>query len=232
MILEITGRTKNHLIYDENLKRFFHKETLSKFLKLKERALRENVDLYVLSSFRSFEDQLNIWNKKCLGEKTLYDSDGIALDFHQLNEEEVVFAILRWSALPGTSRHHWGTDFDVVDKNTWPSDYHVELVPSEFSEGSMFYKMKCFFDEIIENEDGLGFFRPYDIDQNGVAPEMWHYSDIKIAQNYYESFTFSDFKFFLNSQDSKSFLNLDIVKENAEFIFENYVRNISLSTNL
>lgn len=232
MILEITGRTKDHLIYDENTKRFFHKNTWPKFLKLKERALKENIDLYVLSSFRSFEDQLNIWNKKCRGEKTLFDSDGIALEFDRMNEEEVVFAILRWSALPGTSRHHWGTDIDVVDKNSWPSDYHVELIPSEFSEGAMFYKMKCFFDDIIENEEGLGFFRPYDIDQNGVAPEMWHISDQKVAQLYYDSYTLSDFENFLNSQNANDFANLHIVKENAEFIFENYVRNITLSDSL
>lgn len=228
MLLEITGKTNNHLIFDENTKRYFHKKTLPKFLKLKQRAIEENIDLYVLSSFRSFEDQLSIWNKKCLGEKTLFDSDGIALDYSRLSPEEVVFAILRWSALPGTSRHHWGSDIDVVDKNSWPKDYHVELVPSEFAPGAMFYKMKCFFDDLIANEKGLGFYRPYEIDKNGVAPEMWHISDSEVSKIYYDHFKLKDFKKFLDSQNPKEFCNLEIVFDNAEFIFDNYVRNITL----
>ncbi len=29
------------------------------------------------------------------------------------SEQQKLSAILRWSALPGASRHHWGCDFDV-----------------------------------------------------------------------------------------------------------------------
>ncbi|EQC48042.1 serine-type D-Ala-D-Ala carboxypeptidase [Bacteriovorax sp. Seq25_V] len=220
--------TEDHLITDEITSRLFHKETYPKFLKLKERAKQEGIDLYVLSSFRSFENQLSIWNKKCRGEKTLLDSNGTALNYDLLTDEEVVFAILRWSALPGTSRHHWGTDIDVVDKNTWPEGYHIELIPGEFSEGAMFYKMKCFFDRIIAEEDGLGFFRPYEVDQEGVAPEMWHISDFDVAQRYFNEFTLEHFLEFLDQQNAEEFLLLDIVKNHAEKIFQQYIQNIYL----
>ena len=33
----------------------------------------------------------------------------------QLSPAERIEAILRWSALPGASRHHWGTDLDLID---------------------------------------------------------------------------------------------------------------------
>jgi len=223
---QIHGMTEDHLVLDSETSRLFHKETYQKFLALKERASQEGIDLYVLSSFRSFDNQLSIWNKKCRGEKTLFDSNGIALDYNSLSDKEIVFSILRWSALPGTSRHHWGTDIDVVDKNTWPQGYHVELIPNEFEEGAMFYKMKCFFDDLIENENGLGFFRPYEIDQNGVAPEMWHISDFKVAQVYYQEFNFNNFLEFLDEQNSDDFLFLDIVKDHAQKIFKQYIQNI------
>ena len=36
-------------------------------------------------------------------------------------------AILLWSALPGASRHHWGTDFDVFDRAAVPPDYRAAV---------------------------------------------------------------------------------------------------------
>ena len=87
-ILEITGKTKDHLIFDNDLQRYFHKETHQKFLDLKKVALDYDIDLYILSSFSSFEDQLTIWNKKCLGQKTLFDSNGTPLNYHTLSPKE------------------------------------------------------------------------------------------------------------------------------------------------
>lgn len=226
MLQEITGQTQDHLVYDENLKRYFHKNTYEKFLNLKLHASQAGIDLYILSSFRSFQDQLNIWNKKCLGEKTLFDSFGAPIDYSKLGPDEIVFAILRWSALPGTSRHHWGTDLDVVDKNTWPAGYHVELVPSEFSEGGPFHKMKLFFDDIIKNQNGLGFYRPYEYDKNGVAPEMWHISDRTTSEIYFQNYSYNIFCEFLDHQDPKEYLLLDIVKKHSKQIFEQYITNI------
>jgi len=93
---QIHGMTEDHLVLDSETSRLFHKETYQKFLALKERASQEGIDLYVLSSFRSFDNQLSIWNKKCRGEKTLFDSNGIALDYNSLSDKEIVFSILQF----------------------------------------------------------------------------------------------------------------------------------------
>ena len=37
--------------------------------------------------------------------------------------------ILEWSALPGASRHHWGSEFDVFDLAALPEGYRVQLLP-------------------------------------------------------------------------------------------------------
>ena len=45
----------------------------------------------------------------------MHDDAGRAVVLAHLSPLEQLQAILRFSALPGTSRHHWGTDLDVYD---------------------------------------------------------------------------------------------------------------------
>ena len=54
-------------------------------------------------------------------ERPLLDANNQPLDALQLGETERLHAILHWSALPGTSRHHWGTDLDIYDPDCLPA---------------------------------------------------------------------------------------------------------------
>ncbi|MEE3079591.1 MAG: M15 family metallopeptidase [Bdellovibrionota bacterium] len=222
----LTGKTTDHLIYDESTNRYFHKDIYEDFLKLKEKASSFNIDLYVTSSFRSFEDQLRIWNEKANGERKIFDDNGIQVDPKTLPERELLESILRWSAIPGASRHHWGTDLDIVDKNTWPEGYHIQLTPDEFNEGGPFYEFRKWFDSLLKNEDGLGFFRPYETDLGGVAPEMWHLSHKKVAYELYTKFTIEVFKTHLEENFERMAM-CDLLYENIEYYYENYVVNIN-----
>ena len=98
-----------------------------------------------------------------------------------MDERELVYAILRWSALPGGSRHHWGTDIDVYDENARPSEYEIELIPEEVDAGGMFGPLHAWIDERIAQDTAHRFFRPYDEDRQGVAPERWHLSHAPVA---------------------------------------------------
>lgn len=60
-------------------------------------------DLAVASGFRSVERQCQIWNAKALGLRPVLDDTGVPLEVGRLDPEALMFAILRWSALPGTS---------------------------------------------------------------------------------------------------------------------------------
>jgi hypothetical protein len=100
------------------------------------------------------------------------DSRAAPLDIEQLTKHELVYAILRWSALPGASRHHWGTDIDVYDENARPSGYEIELTPEEVDAGGMFAPLHEWLDQRLAAGAGHGFFRPYDQDRQGVAPEQ------------------------------------------------------------
>ena len=74
---------------------------------------------------RDFDRQLLLpWNRKWRGERPLHDREGRLLDPARLDDAGRVQAILCWSAIPG-SRHHWGTDVDVIDAAAMPPGYQV-----------------------------------------------------------------------------------------------------------
>ena len=161
-----------------------HRDVVEPFRELRAAAASDGFDLAVLSGFRSFEKQLSIWNRKARGELAVLDNDAKPIDITTLTERELVFSILRWSALPGASRHHWGTDVDVYDAAARPAGYEIELVPSEYDAGGIFAPLSEWLDARIANRSAFGFFRPYDQDRAGVAAERWHLSYSPVAATY------------------------------------------------
>ncbi len=137
-----------------------------------------------MSGFRSFDRQLSIWNRKATGQLAVLDSDARPLDITTLDGQQLVYSILRWSALPGASRHHWGTDLDVVDRSAIPAGYTVDFIPAEVDAGGMFAPLHEWLDARIAAGTAFGFFRPYDVDRQGVAPERWHLSHAPVASRY------------------------------------------------
>ena len=173
----VFGLSDEHVILEPVSGQLMHPEALVAFDRLRADARAAGFDPLVVSGFRSFERQRTIWNRKALGERPLLDSRGEReLDIAQLSPEEVVFAILRWSALPGASRHHWGTDFDVVDAGAMPADYQPQLTPQEVADDGLFGPFHCWLDRQIARGESYGLFRPYAQDRGGIAPERWHLS--------------------------------------------------------
>jgi LAS superfamily LD-carboxypeptidase LdcB len=224
---QFTGRTQNHLT-KLNEDYLVHEEVLIAFNSLKQEASHEGLDLTAISTFRPFDEQLQIWNNKATGQKILLDDNGKPLEFDKLSKEEIVFRILRWSALPGASRHHFGTDIDVIDKKALTDlNYRVQLVPSEYSKDGIFGKLSSWLDIRISDREAFGFYRPYDIDRGGVAPEMWHLSLRPIADEYLSEFSFEVFKKFLESDAYKEMELRDIVLDHAQTIYQRYIVNVN-----
>jgi len=192
MTAVLTGKAEHHLCTSADavsLGARVHQEVVEPFRSLKREAHTAGFDLQILSGYRSFEQQLSIWNRKASGKLAVLDSDAVPLDVEALSERELVFTILRWSALPGASRHHWGTDLDVYDAAATPEGYEIELIPEEVNAGGMFGPLHEWLDERIAAGSALGFFRPYDEDRQGVAPERWHLSYAPVATAYVEQLT-------------------------------------------
>ena len=164
-----------------------HPAVAESFRNLKTSALSAEIDLQVASGFRNFERQLSIWNRKASGQLTVWGDDGRPVSLSQLTEIEQVFAILRWSALPGASRHHWGTDLDVFDAAALPANYQVQLTLEESN--NRFARLHTWLDKQIAQSTAMDFFRPYQIDRGGVAPEPWHLSYAPLAQDFQRAFS-------------------------------------------
>ena len=129
--LELTGRACTHVVQRDDLGAALHREALEAFLAMKRAAEADGVEIRVVSSFRDFAAQQRIWDGKYLGERPLYDAHGNTRDHERLDPDELIDAIVCWSAVPGGSRHHWGTDVDVIDSAAIPEGYRVRLLPDD-----------------------------------------------------------------------------------------------------
>ena len=196
--LELTGRARTHIIEFEEPACALHYEAVAAFLSMRDSAAAEGIDLRACSSFRDFEAQLKIWNRKWAGERPLYDRSSRPLVRAQLTEWQTIEAILCWSALPGGSRHHWGSDLDVFDAAAMPSEYKLQLVPEEYAKAGIFAKLTGWLDQHMHR---FGFFRPYRTDRGGVSAEPWHLSYAPVAVPAVESLSLSLLRQVLEGSD-------------------------------
>jgi len=184
----------------------------------------EGFDPEIFSGFRSFDRQLAIWNNKATGKRAVLDSNAATIDIERLSDKELTFAILRWSALPGASRHHWGTDLDVIDAAARPEGYEVELIPEEVNSGGMFGPLHDWLDH---NMAKFGFFRPYERDLGGVATERWHLSHAPVSTAFKRHLSID----VLRDTIAQSGIELKgAVLASLEEIYERFVININEPT--
>jgi LAS superfamily LD-carboxypeptidase LdcB len=143
------------------------------FLAMQQAALEAGFDLQPASTFRDFDRQQAIWNGKFCGQRPVLDKDSQPIDVALLSTGELCEAILRWSALPGASRHHWGSDLDVYDPSLLPAGQKLQLEPWEYEQGGYFYPLNQWMTEHMVE---FGFYRPFTEEGDGVAVEPWHLS--------------------------------------------------------
>ncbi|NER09291.1 D-alanyl-D-alanine carboxypeptidase [Muriicola jejuensis] len=159
-IEELMGKADIELFgKDVNLR----KEAYDAFMEMKKAAYQDGIDIQIVSSFRSFDRQLAIFERKYL---QFTEDDG-------MEPLEAIDKIIEYSTIPGTSRHHWGTDIDIIDGSK-PTEGDV-LVPSKFEEGGPFADLKAWMDI---NANKYGFYLVYTKEpkRRGFKYEPWHYS--------------------------------------------------------
>lgn len=220
----LTGREEKHLVPYKEF--FVHKDILEPFLKLQKLAASEiGANLQIISSFRKFERQELIWNLKATGKKPLLDDQNNLLDFESLTEKELLQAILKWSAIPGASRHHWGTDLDIYDANKLSKE-EVQLTHSECINNGPFAELHTWLDDKILNNDSFNFYRPYETNrgEHAVAIEKWHISHASTAKDLLESYSFD--LFVRNIEISNIKLKQNILDQ-AISLYNSYILNIN-----
>ncbi|MFS7198059.1 M15 family metallopeptidase [Rahnella inusitata] len=169
----LTGRSTAHLVTLADGPHRLQKQAAEAFARMQQAAREAGFDLQPASTFRDFERQQAIWNGKFRGERPVLDKDSQPLDISGCSDAERCGFILRWSALPGASRHHWGSDLDVYDPHLLPEGKTLQLEPWEYEQGGYFYPLNCWMSDHMAE---FGFFRPYAEDRGGVAIEPWHLS--------------------------------------------------------
>jgi LAS superfamily LD-carboxypeptidase LdcB len=218
--LELTGRARTHVVQRDDLGAAVHPQALDAFLAMKVEAARDGIDMSIVSAFRDFEAQQRIWNLKWSGQRTLYDAYGNPRDHATLAPDQLLEAILCWSALPGASRHHWGTEIDVIDRAAMPEGYRVQLLPSEAAPGGVFHALHCWLDA---NMSRHGFFRPYRTFRGGVHPEAWHLSYATVAEEAMRALTTD---LVANAVSASDMLGKEIVLEHIQELYARYVADI------
>jgi LAS superfamily LD-carboxypeptidase LdcB len=187
------------------------------FLGMRDAAATAGIDLQAASSFRDYERQLLLWNRKWRGERPLLDRAGVPLEQAALSESQRVDAILSWSAIPGGSRHHWGSDLDVYDAAAMPAGYQLQLVPSEYAPDGMFGRLSAWLDQHMGR---FGFFRPYGSDRGGAGIEPWHLSYAPVAREAVEALSLSVLR---NAIAQGEMLGKELVLERLPEIYTRFI---------
>jgi LAS superfamily LD-carboxypeptidase LdcB len=163
---------------------YLRKEVYAQMTAMIDAAAKDGVKLVVISATRNFNYQKGIWENKW-NNKTNKSASNV----------ERARSIMRYSAMPGASRHHWGTD---VDFNSVTPDYFTK------GEGKKIY------DWLKANGSKYGFAQTYtskSAGRKGYEEEFWHWSYMPLAEQmlsaYNSQITYSDFAGFSGSEAAK-----------------------------
>ncbi|RRO12567.1 D-alanyl-D-alanine carboxypeptidase family protein [Flavobacteriaceae bacterium 14752] len=167
----LTGKHNPYL----NTSGVIHKAVYQPFVKMREAALKAGLDIQIVSGFRSFDRQLKIWNSKY----KQYQKQG-------LSDKDIIKKIITYSTIPGTSRHHWGTDIDIIDANVEKPNSDLLLEQNYHGNG-----VYCKLQEWMQTHaHEFGFYLVYtnNYHRSGFKYEPWHYSYKPLSKPYLKSY--------------------------------------------
>lgn len=147
---------------------FLHHLTYEAFKKMHAAAAADGITLTIISATRPFQRQKQIWEAKWTGARLV---GGKNLSKSIPNPRQRALKILEYSSMPGTSRHHWGTD---VDLNELENEY--------FTQGRGLKE----YEWLVANAGRFGFCQVYSekgTDRpDGYNLEKWHWSYLPMAR--------------------------------------------------
>jgi D-alanyl-D-alanine carboxypeptidase len=171
---------------------FLRKETFEAFQKMASSAKKDDVDLFIISATRNFDSQKKIWENKWNGKTKVEEKNLTTI----ADLKERARLILLYSSMPGTSRHHWGTDMDL---NSLNNDY--------FSNG----KGLKVHQWLTAHASEFGFCQPYTskaTGRTGYEEEQWHWSYLPLSKLFLEEYkkqiSYSDITGFEGSDQALS----------------------------
>lgn len=156
---ELIGKG-NPILFGKDYK--LQRKAYDAFINMKEEALKSDISIKIVSSYRNFDHQNRIWERKYKS----FTSNG-------LSPQDVIKKIIEYSTIPGTSRHHWATDIDIIDAK--PKQPKNVLQAQHFESNGCYNKLKIWMDAYA-NDFGFHLVYTNTIDRKGFKYEPWHYS--------------------------------------------------------
>ncbi len=186
-------------------------ETYHALVRMQEAARLEGIQIEVVSAYRSYERQLQIWT----GKYNRFTAAG-------MSPQAAMDKIIEYSTIPGTSRHHWGTDIDLIDQNA-PRPTHV-LEPEHFHGKGPFCKFK---DWMNLHANSFGFYEVYtnNAHRKGFKYEPWHFSYKPTSHAYLKAYKQLDIK---KELQQDAFAGTEHF---TETFIDNYIQNNILDIN-
>jgi len=159
-VKELIGKS-DIALYGKGYK--LQKEAYLALEKMRKEARRQGVKIRVISAYRDFDHQNKIWKRKY--------KKFIAKGF---SSKGAVKKVKEYTAIPGTSRHHWGTDVDLSNGETRFTNH----------------KRNKFTNWMDSNAHKFGYYRVYTNNKlrSGYNYESWHYSYRKLAKPMLEQY--------------------------------------------
>src|SRR5688572_169012 len=145
---------------------YLRKDVYEAFQRMYDHALKDGIQLQIRSATRNFNYQKGIWEAKWTGERLIEGGENLAETTP--DPKERALKILRYSSMPGTSRHHWGTDIDL---NSFDNSWFEE------GEGLNIYNW------LKKHASTYGFCQPYSAGrEHGYLEERWHWTYMPVSQ--------------------------------------------------
>jgi len=187
-----------------------HVKAKRAFLDMKAAAAEDNINIEIVSAYRSFERQKEIFERKYLR----FTKQG-------LSPKDAISKIIEYSTIPGTSRHHWGTDIDIIQTNTGPRPASV-LQEKHFYGNGQFCDMKVW---LTLHASSFGFYEVYTnhAQRKGFSHEPWHFSYAPVSKPMLEAYRKLDIKNILQEENiigSAYFTDTFIAKYQKENILD------------
>ena len=137
-------------------------------------AQQDGIGIQVVSSYRDYAHQNRIWERKFKS----YTANG-------MSDLDAIKKIIEYSTIPGTSRHHWATDLDIIQSGTGVTSNVLD--PDKFHGTGPFCELKAWLDQHAES---FGFYEVYtnDYGRKGFNYEPWHFSYAPLSVGYLQQY--------------------------------------------
>ncbi len=191
-------------------KMFLLRETYDAFILMHEAAKKDGVDLKIASAVRNFEDQKNIWNEQWA---LVPEIDEVKLEQNIPDGLRKFREILRFRSAPGTSRHHFGTDFDINRINPlFANSSHDKEI------------REAIYTWLVKNASRFDFCQTYTpkdaMRETGYGEERWHWSYTPLSKIFTE-----EYRSLVKPEDISGFQGDEYVK--SEDLINKYVLSIN-----